>query len=117
MNFYDDEHLTIKVIEHSDLIEMIWIGKGDEEKTYLRLELYLDKLLNQFPKEKIEIHLEEILYFNSQCLSKIFSFLARLRDRAIQTRIHYTKASSWQNATIRAFKTLHNEMEYIAVEK
>ena len=106
--------LTIEVDESSsDRIRLDWKGKSNDRQPRKILDPFFTEV-GDAAKEKqnaIEMHFEELEYFNSSTITAVIQLIQDLRNKQVPLEISYDQSMRWQKLSFDALKIFEKRQE------
>ena len=107
-------NLTVEVSgSFPDKIRLDWKGKSNDRQPRKILDPFFvqvsDAALHQ--KVGIEMHFEELEYFNSSTITAIIQLIQDLRARKVPLEIQYDGSIKWQKLSFDALKIFEKRQD------
>lgn len=98
--------LRIDVDRQDGLLRCDWRGRSVERDAELTLRPFLDRLVASAQElgAAIEMHFEELEYFNSSTIGTLITFIQRSRRQKVMLRIIYAGDIKWQSLSFDALR-------------
>ena len=98
--------LKIDVIEDKGLLRCDWHGRSVEREADLTLRPFFDTLLARALAvgATLEMHFEELEYFNSSTIGSLISFIQKARRQKVHLRMVYAGTIKWQTLSFDALR-------------
>src|SRR6476469_6037774 len=95
MSFGD---LRVDVVQSPGTVRLDWRGKSNEREPERKLNPFLADVLSRARegRAKVEMHFEELEFFNSATISVVISYGKQLRDQKVPLSLTYSFRSRWQ---------------------
>lgn len=101
-----DGDLTIQVRGEPGLLRLDWKGASNETDPGKSLVPFFALVLADAVKAKcrVQLHFENLSYFNSATVSTLLKWLPEVRASNVRLAIIYDGQRSWQKVTFEAFR-------------
>jgi len=98
--------LRIAVVEDGKLVRCDWRGRSVEREADLTLRPFFDRLLERVQElgALLEMHFEELDYFNSSTIGTLISFIQKARRQKVHLRMVYAGNIKWQTLSFDALR-------------
>ena len=98
--------LRIAVVEDGKLVRCDWSGRSVEREADLTLRPFFDRLLERVQElgALLEMHFEELDYFNSSTIGTLISFIQKARRQKVHLRMVYAGNIKWQTLSFDALR-------------
>ena len=98
--------LRIDVDRRGDVLRCDWRGRSVDRDADATLRPFFDKLLAraQALSASVEMHFEELEYFNSSTIGTLITFIQRSRRQKVMLRIVYAGDIKWQTLSFDALR-------------
>jgi len=98
--------LRIAVVEDGTLVRCDWSGRSVEREADLTLRPFFDRLLERAQElgALLEMHFEELDYFNSSTIGTLISFIQKARRQKVHLRMVYAGHIKWQTLSFDALR-------------
>lgn len=98
--------LRIAVVEDGNLVRCDWRGRSVEREADLTLRPFFDRLLERAQQRGalLEMHFEELDYFNSSTIGTLITFIQKARRNKIHLRMVYAGNIKWQSLSFDALR-------------
>jgi hypothetical protein len=98
--------LRIDVVEGKGLLRCDWRGRSVEREADLTLRPFFDRLLARAQElgGPLEMHFEELDYFNSSTIGALISFIQKARRQKVHLRMVYAGNIKWQTLSFDALR-------------
>lgn len=106
--------LTIEVGESaSGKIRLDWKGKSNDRQPRKILDPFFAKISDMAKEMQtaIEMHFEELEYFNSSTITAIIQLIQDLRNKQVPLVIIYDQTMKWQKLSFNALKIFEKKRE------
>jgi hypothetical protein len=90
--------LRVDVSETSTHVRLDWRGKSNARQPELQLNPFLTEVAHKADAGKlgIDMHFEELEFFNSSTITVIIQHVKDLRERGIRLLLSYDRGQKWQ---------------------
>ena len=98
--------LSIEVLEDKGLVRCDWRGRSVEREADLTLRPFFDRLLERAQEigALLEMHFEELDYFNSSTIGTLITFIQKARRQKVHLRLVYAGNIKWQSLSFDALR-------------
>jgi hypothetical protein len=98
--------LGIAVVEDVGLVRCDWRGRSVEREADLTLKPFFDRLLERAQEigALLEMHFEELDYFNSSTIGTLITFIQKARRQKVHLRLVYAGNIKWQSLSFDALR-------------
>ena len=98
--------LRIDVLEQQGLLRCDWRGRSVEREADLTLRPFFEGLLARALAigATLEMHFEELDYFNSSTIGSLISFIQKARRQKVHLRLVYAGTIKWQTLSFDALR-------------
>ena len=98
--------LRIDVVEDKGLLRCDWRGRSVEREADLTLRPFFDGLLARAQElsATLEMHFEELDYFNSSTIGALITFIQKARRQKVHLRLVYAGSIKWQTLSFDALR-------------
>ena len=98
--------LRIDVDRQGSLLRCEWRGRSVDRDADATLRPFFDRLLAAAQKlgASVEMHFEELDYFNSSTIGTLITFIQRSRRQKVMLRIVYAGGIKWQTLSFDALR-------------
>ena len=98
--------LRIDVVEDKGLLRCDWRGRSVEREADLTLRPFFDGLLARAQElaATLEMHFEELDYFNSSTIGALITFIQKARRQKVHLRMVYAGSIKWQTLSFDALR-------------
>jgi len=98
--------LRIAVVEDGALVRCDWSGRSVEREADLTLKPFFDRLLVRAQEvgATLEMHFEELDYFNSSTIGTLITFIQKARRQKVHLRMVYDGRIKWQTLSFDALR-------------
>jgi hypothetical protein len=98
--------LRIDLVEDKGLLRCDWRGRSVEREADLTLRPYFDSLLARAQEQDatLEMHFEELDYFNSSTIGALITFIQKARRQKVNLRLVYAGTIKWQSLSFDALR-------------
>lgn len=114
--------LRVDVMEAGGTIRLDWRGKSNARQPEVQLNPFLSDIARKALETKsgIEMHFEELEFFNSSTITVIIQHVKDLRERSIKLVLSYDRGQKWQKIFFDAlamFEKSDGLLKIVAVTK
>ena len=90
--------LRVDVTETSTHLRLDWRGKSNARQPELQLNPFLNDVSAKAAVGKlgIDMHFEELEFFNSSTITVIIQHVKELRERGVKLLVSYDRGQKWQ---------------------
>ncbi|MBI9073854.1 MAG: DUF1987 family protein [Desulfatibacillum sp.] len=106
--------LTIEVGDPvSGKVRLDWKGKSNDRQPRKILDPFFVKISNAAKEMQtaIEMHFEDLEYFNSSTITAIIQLIQDLRNKQVPLVIIYDQTTKWQKLSFHALKIFEKKQE------
>ena len=98
--------LRIDVAEAGGVLRCDWRGRSVEREADLTLRPFFDRLLARAQElaATVEMHFEELDYFNSSTIGTLITFIQKARRTKVHLRMVYAGHIKWQTLSFDALR-------------
>jgi hypothetical protein len=98
--------LRIDVDRQDGVLRCDWRGRSVERDAELTLRPFFDRLLARAQElgVSVEMHFEELDYFNSSTIGTLITFIQRSRRQKVMLRVFYAGDIKWQSLSFDALR-------------
>src|SRR5882757_6789792 len=90
--------LKVDVVEEEGVLRLHWRGKSNARQPELQLNPFLADMAGraQAAKAGLDMHFEELEFFNSSTITVIIQHVKDLREKGVKLVLSYDKNQKWQ---------------------
>jgi hypothetical protein len=103
--------LTIKAELQPGRVVLTWLGTSNSRDPGNALRPYFEMALAEAVKNGavLEMHFEQLSYFNSSTVSALLRFIERAERKATHLKLFYDGTKRWQSHNFEAFQLLKRQ--------
>jgi hypothetical protein len=103
--------LKIDVSDAPGLLVQKWTGASNNRDPSTGLRPFLEVSIAEATTKRLalELHFEELTYFNSSTVATLLRFLEKARKMGVKVILHYDGSQRWQAHNFEAIALLHRD--------